>query len=114
MENKAELAIIVPCYNEQEVLPQSIKTLTALRADLIKKELVSKSSKLVFVNDGSEDSTWDIISKEHDKKAYIKGICFSRNFGHQAALLAGLEAATGDAVISIDADMEQPPALIAG
>ena len=90
MENKAELAIIVPCYNEQEVLPKTIRTLTELRTDLIKKELISKSSKLVFVNDGSKDATWDIITKEHIKKAYIKGICFSRNFGHQAALLAGM------------------------
>lgn len=112
MENKAELAIIVPCYNEQEVLPKTIRTLTELRTDLIKKELISKSSKLVFVNDGSKDATWDIITKEHSKKAYIKGICFSRNFGHQAALLAGMYNVDADIYVTIDADLQDDPAVI--
>ena len=112
MEKLKELAIIVPCYNEEAVLPQSIKTLVALREDLIKKELIAKTSKLVFINDGSHDATWKIITKEHAKNPFIKGISFSRNFGHQAALLAGMYNTEADIYITIDADLQDDPRVI--
>ena len=112
MEKLKELAIIVPCYNEEAVLPQSIKTLVALREDLIKKELIAKTSKLVFINDGSHDATWKIITKEHAKNPFIKGISFSRNFGHQAALLAGMYNTDADIYITIDADLQDDPRVI--
>lgn len=112
MKKIAELAIIVPCYNEEEVLPHSIKTLTDLKNELIKNKLISENSKLVFVNDGSKDSTWDIIEKAHKKDHHITGICFSRNFGHQAALLAGLYNTKADIYITIDADLQDDPQVI--
>lgn len=100
------LAIIIPCFNEEEVLPKTIKTLTNLLSSLIKKELISKDSKLVFVNDGSRDNTWNIIEKEHLKNSFVKGISLSRNFGHQEALLAGLYTTKADCFITIDADLQ--------
>lgn len=112
MEKLKELAIIVPCYNEEEILPKSIKTLIAIRENLIKKELIAKTSKLVFINDGSHDATWDIITKEHKKNPFIKGISFSRNFGHQAALLAGMYNTDADIYITIDADLQDDPKVI--
>ncbi len=112
MEKLKELAIIVPCYNEEEILPKSIKTLIALRENLIKKELIAKTSKLVFINDGSKDATWNIITKEHQKNPFIKGISFSRNFGHQAALLAGMYNTDADIYITIDADLQDDPKVI--
>ena len=112
MEKLKELAIIVPCYNEEAVLPQSIKTLVALREALIKKELIAKTSKLVFINDGSHDATWKIITKEHAKNPFIKGISFSRNFGHQAALLAGMYNTEADIYITIDADLQDDPRVV--
>lgn len=101
-----DLAIIVPCYNEEEVLPQTIKKLTKLLDTLISKKLISQSSKLVFVNDGSKDKTWEIIEKNNKTNQYVKGICLSRNFGHQEALLAGLYNTKAEAYITIDADLQ--------
>lgn len=103
---KTDLAIIVPCFNEEEILPQSIKKLDKLLCSLIDENLISDKSTLVFVNDGSKDKTWEIISKEHKKNPHVKGICLSRNFGHQEALLAGLYNTKKDAYITIDADLQ--------
>jgi len=112
MTKTPELAIIIPCYNEEEILPQSIKKLKKLRDDLIKKELIAKSSRLVFINDGSKDATWHIIEKEHQNSEFVKGISFSRNFGHQAALLAGMYNTSADIYITIDADLQDDPRVI--
>ena len=101
-----DLAIIIPCFNEEEILPKTIKKLSDLLSSLIKKELISKNSKLVFVNDGSKDNTWNIIEKEHKKNTFVKGISLSRNFGHQEALLAGLYTTKADSFITIDADLQ--------
>ena len=103
---KNDLAIIVPCFNEEEILPQSIKKLNKLLNSLITKKLISDNSCLVFVNDGSKDKTWNIIEKENKKNPQIKGICLSRNFGHQEALLAGLYSIKKDIYITIDADLQ--------
>ena len=112
MKKNAELAIIVPCFNEEEILTETITTLTKLRQQLIKKNLIAEESKLVFVNDGSKDSTWDIISRAHKANPFIKGICLSRNFGHQEALLAGLYNTSADIYITIDADLQDDPTVI--
>lgn len=112
MKETAELAIIVPCFNEEEVLPQTIKTLDSLRQELIKSELISETSKIVFVNDGSKDKTWNIIEKAHHKDSHIQGICLSRNFGHQEALLAGLYNTKADMYITIDADLQDDISVI--
>lgn len=90
MKKIPELAVIVPCYNEEEALPQSIKTLSGTLNNLIKSGLIGENSRLVFVNDGSKDSTWKIIENAHKRSPLVKGISLSRNFGHQEALLAGL------------------------
>lgn len=112
MKKLAELAIIVPCFNEEEVLESSIKTLNKIYTGLIKEELIAPSSKLVFVNDGSKDRTWQIIETAHKKQPHIKGVCLSRNFGHQEALLAGLYNTKADIYITIDADLQDDPAVI--
>jgi len=112
MKKAQELAIIVPCFNEEAILPQSIKILSKLLENLIKKTLVAPSSKIVFINDGSKDKTWEIIEQAHKKDSAIHGICLSRNFGHQAALLAGLYNTKADMFITIDADLQDDPAVI--
>jgi len=112
MKEIADLAIIVPCFNEEEVLPQTIKILDSLLQNLIKDELISKTSKIVFVNDGSKDKTWDMIEKAHQKNTHIQGICLSRNFGHQEALLAGLYNTKADIYITIDADLQDDANVI--
>lgn len=106
MKKIAELAIIVPCFNEEEVLPQTVKKLLSVCENLIKKQLIKPSSKIVLVNDGSKDKTWKLIEKEHQKSSLVKGICLSRNFGHQEALLAGLYNTKADIFITIDADLQ--------
>ena len=106
MKKIPELAVIVPCYNEEEALPQSIKTLSGTLNNLIKSGLIRESSRLVFVNDGSKDSTWKIIENAHKKSPRVKGISLSRNFGHQEALLAGLYNTDADIYITIDADLQ--------
>lgn len=102
------LTIVVPCYNEEEVLPDTIHKLRQLLLDLIADELVSKQSKILFVDDGSKDRTWDMIYKEGLKSEYVRGLKLSRNVGHQNALLAGLFTAKelSDCVVSIDADLQ--------
>ena len=109
---KNDLAIIVPCFNEEEILPQTIKKLSKLLSSLITKKLISDNSCLVFVNDGSKDETWNIIEKENKKNPFVKGICLSRNFGHQEALLAGLYNINKDIYITIDADLQDDPVCI--
>lgn len=102
------LTIVVPCYNEEEVLPETIPQLDQLLDQLIKEALVSKNSKVLFVDDGSKDRTWSLIYKESLHRERIRGLKLSRNVGHQNALLAGLLTAKNrsDCVVSIDADLQ--------
>ncbi|WNB93863.1 glycosyltransferase family 2 protein [Bacillus sp. NEB1478] len=102
------LTIVVPCYNEEEVLSITIGALHRLLKKMISEELVSVESKLLFVDDGSTDQTWSMIYKESLKNEYVRGLKLSRNVGHQNALLAGLFAAkaSSDCVLSIDADLQ--------
>jgi polyisoprenyl-phosphate glycosyltransferase len=102
------LTIVVPCYNEEEVLPETIKQLGSLLEEMIAEKLISSQSSLLFVDDGSKDQTWTIIYKESLWKTYIKGLKLSKNAGHQNALLAGMSAAKNlsDCIVTIDADLQ--------
>ncbi len=101
-----KLSIVVPCFNEEEVLPETITRLVALRGGLIQDGLVSAESEIIFVDDGSRDSTWSIIEKKSGDDPTIRGVKLSRNRGHQSALMAGIFAADGDAVVTVDADLQ--------
>lgn len=102
------LNIVIPCYNEEKALPFTKKELIKKMDDLIKKGLISENSKVVLVNDGSRDKTWDLIKKLHEENDMFVGVNLSRNRGHQNALLAGLMYAKDNADISIsmDADLQ--------
>ena len=102
------LYIVVPCYNEEEVLSETIKLLTKKVDKLIKDNKINKNSKLLFVNDGSKDNTWKIIKDNSKTNKLVTGISLSRNRGHQNALLAGLLTAKNhaDIIISMDADLQ--------
>lgn len=106
MENK--LYLVIPCYNEEEVLPETSKRLKEKVTSLITKGKIDEGSRIVFVNDGSKDRTWELISELHKQDPMFSGINLSRNRGHQNALLAGLMTVKdhADMVISMDADLQ--------
>jgi polyisoprenyl-phosphate glycosyltransferase len=106
------LDLVVPCYNEEEALPDTHRQLAALFDEMRASHVISAHSKIYYVDDGSRDGTWALISRLCNSDARIVGIRLSRNFGHQAALLAGLFTATGEAVISIDADLQDDISVI--
>lgn len=103
-----KLYIVVPCYNEQEVLPETSKRLGEKLNTLISNNKITADSRVIFVNDGSKDKTWELIESLHKENKLFSGINLSRNRGHQNALLAGLMAVKdmADAVISMDADLQ--------
>lgn len=103
-----KLAIVLPCYNEEESLEISTKKLTALFDQLIESGKISADSFFMFINDGSRDSSWDIICRLHKENKYVKGINLARNVGHQNAMMAGMMTARtmADGVISMDADIQ--------
>ena len=100
------LYLVIPCYNEEQVLPITAPIFVGKLGELIEKKEISEKSRVLFVNDGSSDSTWEIIEGFSREQTLIKGICLSRNMGHQNALLAGLMTAKEecDVTISIDCD----------
>ena len=102
------LFIVIPCYNEEEMLEETTKQLKEKLSTLIKNKKISDKSKVMYVNDGSKDNTWDLIIKISKKEKLFTGITLSRNRGHQNALLAGLMTAKeyADIVISMDADLQ--------
>lgn len=102
------LYVVVPCYNEQEVLPETSKRLKAKMKALMQNGVISDRSRVIFVNDGSKDATWSIIKKLHEEDNIFGGINLSRNRGHQNALLAGLMTVRdiADVAISMDADLQ--------
>lgn len=102
------LYMVIPCYNEQEVLPETSKRLREKYDNLIKANTISEKSRILFVNDGSKDKTWMLIEELHHKDSVFSGINLSRNRGHQNALLAGLMTAKdyADIIISMDADLQ--------
>ncbi|WP_411169610.1 glycosyltransferase family 2 protein [Clostridium sp. MB05] len=102
------LYLVIPCYNEEEVLSETSTRLLDKINTMINNEDISKESKILFVNDGSKDKTWDIIEGLYNKNSIFSGVNLSRNKGHQNALLAGLMVAKehADMVISLDADLQ--------
>jgi polyisoprenyl-phosphate glycosyltransferase len=100
------LGIVVPCYNEEEVLPEAARRLLALLERLIEKRKIDCASRIYFVDDGSRDRTWTLIESIVAEGRPVVGIKLSRNRGHQSAVLAGLFSAAGDAVVSVDADLQ--------
>jgi glycosyltransferase involved in cell wall biosynthesis len=100
------LAIVVPCYNEEAVLPETTARLLGLMDRLTQNGLLTPQSAIYFVDDGSRDRTWAIIEQSALSDCRIHGIKLSRNRGHQNALLAGVSSAPGDAVVTIDADLQ--------
>lgn len=107
-KNNLVLNLVIPCYNEEEALPLTKKELDKKMRSLIEEGLISKNSKVVLVNDGSKDKTWEIITKVHEENDMYVGINLTRNRGHQNALLAGLMYAKdhADICISMDADLQ--------
>ena len=102
------LIIVVPCYNEEEILTYSIEKFTGVIKNLIEKSKIASNSGILFVNDGSRDGTWEIIQNEYAKNPYVYGLGLAGNVGHQNALFAGLQTAAEicDFSISIDADLQ--------
>ena len=109
MENRQDiLYMVIPCYNEQEVLPETSRQLKEILYDLMDRGKISRESRVLFVNDGSKDETWKIIEDLHAQDPLFLGLKLSRNKGHQNALLAGLMTAKeyADVTISMDADLQ--------
>ena len=108
MDRKEKLYLVIPCYNEQEVLHETEHRLTVKLNQMISDGLISDGSRMVFVDDGSKDSTWNIIKDMHEKNGLVLGIKSSRNRGHQNTLLAGLMTVKDecDMAISMDADLQ--------
>ena len=102
------LYIVVPCYNEEEVLPETSRRLRAKLEQLMAAGKISRKSRVLYVNDGSKDRTWELISRLHEACPLFCGVDLTRNRGHQNALLAGLMTAKdrADMVISMDADLQ--------
>ncbi len=103
-----KLWLVIPCYNEEEVLPETSKRLYQIMSEMIINNRISPESKIAFVNDGSKDKTWELIERYHNNIDMFVGINLSRNKGHQNALFAGLTVAKeyADMVITLDADLQ--------
>lgn len=108
------LGIVVPCYNEEEVLPETVERLTGVLERIVRERLVAEGSFVLFVDDGSRDRTWELIESFRRTNPRVAGLKLARNAGHQSALLAGLNRVreTADCAISIDADLQDDPEAI--
>ena len=100
------LSVVIPAYNEEEMIPKTSQTI-----DKILKE-AGIEHELLFINDGSKDNTWTVIEDEAKKNPLVKGVCFSRNFGKESAIFAGLYESKGDCTVVIDCDLQHPPEKI--
>lgn len=108
--NKPVLAIIIPCFNEELCIKRTVEQLFVVINSLIEKNKISSESYIYLIDDGSTDSTWNIVKELHDENPLVKGQKFIRNYGNQKALIAGLEAVRVlgcDCAVSIDADLQQ-------
>jgi len=106
LKSNALLSLVIPCYNEEAVLPRLFERVTAAADQL------GCPWEVICVDDGSRDGTWRMLSEQHRKDARWRAVRFSRNFGHQTALTAGMTFARGDAVVLLDADLQDPPEQI--
>lgn len=108
------IGIVSPCYNEEEVLNETLAQLSGLIIDLVDREMISNQSFVAFIDDGSADTTWSIIENKASQNIYVKGLKLAANVGHQNALLAGLITFNedADALISIDADLQDDIEII--
>src|SRR4051794_20459662 len=106
VDRLTHLAIVVPCYNEAEVLLETSKRLMALLERLRAAGKISADSRIYFIDDGSSDATWAIVTELVRARLPIVGVKLSRNRGHQNALLAGILSAAGDAMVTVDADLQ--------
>ncbi|EPC12860.1 Glycosyltransferase [Lacticaseibacillus paracasei subsp. tolerans Lpl7] len=107
----SKLTIVVPAYNEEEVLTSSVKKLLAVEDQIAAQTVLGQRADILIVDDGSMDHTWDIIEKLHAMNSRVRALRFSRNFGHQSALIAGMSEAvkTADMIVTIDADLQDDP-----
>lgn len=107
----SKLTIVVPAYNEEEVLTSSVQKLLAVEDQIAAQTILGQRADILIVDDGSMDHTWDIIEKLHAMNSRVRGLRFSRNFGHQSALIAGMSEAvkTADMIVTIDADLQDDP-----
>ena len=106
------LFLVIPCYNEEEVLPETARRLRAKLEALTAAGRISDQSRVLFVNDGSRDHTWRAIQEAAARRPQVRGIRFSRNFGKEAAIFAGLAQARGDCCVVLDCDLQHPPEKI--
>jgi glycosyltransferase involved in cell wall biosynthesis len=106
------LDIVVPCFNEEEVLPETCTVLCQIIADLVAAGQVDETSRVVFVDDGSSDATWELLSTISKNNESIVGVRLARNSGHQNALLAGVEYSKADAILTVDADLQDDVQVI--
>lgn len=102
-----KISIVVPCYNEQAALPLFYQEITRVASEMDYAEF-----EFVFIDDGSKDDTLPTLRRLAAQDVRVRFVSFSRNFGKEAGMLAGLEAATGDFVATMDADLQDPPALL--
>lgn len=102
-KDQQKISLVVPCFNEQEVLPELFRRITSASKDW------GVDLEVICIDDGSTDNTWDMICEQHRKDPRWTGISFSRNFGHQTAVSAGIYHSNGDAVVVMDADLQDPP-----
>jgi polyisoprenyl-phosphate glycosyltransferase len=104
------LSVVVPCFNEQDVIGETHQQLFSMLEQICARK--GMDFEILYVNDGSRDGTLSMLQLIHSTCQKVKVVCLSRNFGHQIALTAGLSKAKGDAVVAIDADLQDPPAVI--
>lgn len=107
--NKPVISLVIPCYNEEEALPFLYAELCKVRS-----EMASNEFEFILIDDGSSDKTRDVLDALHEKDPCVRYISFSRNFGKEAALLAGLKASRGTYIAVLDADLQDPPSLLPG
>lgn len=109
-----KLYIVLPCYNEEEVLPETTKRLSTKMNELMSRQIISQDSKIVYVDDGSKDKTWSLIEQQNRENPLVQGVKLTRNKGHQNALLAGLLTVKDccDVTISMDSDLQDDVQVI--
>ena len=100
------LSVIIPAYNEEEMISKTSETISKILDE------VGIDFELLFVNDGSVDNTWNVINEESVRDSRVKGVCFSRNFGKESAVFAGIAEASGDCCVVLDCDLQHPPEKI--